>query len=51
MRLELQILLALLLDALLGDPRWLPHPVRGIGWLAQHLEAPLRRWIRWPVGQ
>ena len=40
-----QILLAILLDLLLGDPRWLPHPVQGIGWLAQHAEAPLRRLI------
>jgi adenosylcobinamide-phosphate synthase len=39
------ILLALLLDLLLGDPRWLPHPVQGIGWLAQQSEAPLRRLI------
>jgi adenosylcobinamide-phosphate synthase len=38
-----QILLAILLDLLLGDPRWLPHPVQGIGWLAQQSEAPLRR--------
>jgi len=40
-----QILLAMLLDLLLGDPRWLPHPVQGIGWLAQRAEAPLRRLI------
>lgn len=40
-----QILLAMLLDLLLGDPRWLPHPVQGIGWLAQRVEAPLRRLI------
>ena len=40
-----QILLAILLDMLLGDPRWLPHPVQGIGWLAQRAEAPLRRLI------
>ena len=40
-----QILLASLLDLLLGDPRWLPHPVQGIGWLAQQSEAPLRRLI------
>ncbi|QOX80499.1 cobalamin biosynthesis protein CobD [Trichlorobacter lovleyi] len=40
-----QILLAILLDLLLGDPRWLPHPVQGIGWLAQRSEAPLRRLI------
>jgi adenosylcobinamide-phosphate synthase len=32
--LELQIILALMLDSILGDPRWLPHPVRFIGWLA-----------------
>ncbi|MDP2003244.1 MAG: adenosylcobinamide-phosphate synthase CbiB [Desulfurivibrionaceae bacterium] len=29
--LEYQILIAILLDQLLGDPRWLPHPVRLIG--------------------
>lgn len=38
-----QILLAILLDLLLGDPRWLPHPVQGIGWLALRIESPLRR--------
>lgn len=43
--LYLQILLAILLDLLLGDPRWLPHPVQGIGWLAQRSEAALRRLI------
>ncbi|MGE0155461.1 MAG: adenosylcobinamide-phosphate synthase CbiB [Geobacter sp.] len=43
--LYLQILLAILLDLLLGDPRWLPHPVQGIGWLAKRLETPLRRLI------
>jgi adenosylcobinamide-phosphate synthase len=40
MRLELQIVFALLLDAALGDPRWLPHPVRFFGWLARVLERP-----------
>ena len=29
--LEYQILIAILLDQLFGDPRWLPHPVRLIG--------------------
>jgi adenosylcobinamide-phosphate synthase len=43
MRLEYQILIAVALDLLLGDPRWLPHPVRGIGWLATRLEAIFRR--------
>ncbi len=38
-----QILLALALDALCGDPRWLPHPVKGIGWLARRVEEPLRK--------
>ena len=37
------LLLGVLLDLLIGDPRSLPHPVRGIGWLIAHLEAPLRR--------
>jgi adenosylcobinamide-phosphate synthase len=40
-----QILLAILLDLLVGDPRWLPHPVQGIGWLAQRSEVPLRRLV------
>ena len=31
------------LDLLLGDPRWLPHPVRGIGFLIQTLERLLRK--------
>jgi len=43
MSLELQILLAVALDLLLGDPRWLPHPVRLIGRLIAALENPLRR--------
>jgi len=42
MRLEYLILLAVLLDLLLGDPRWLPHPVRLIGWLAARLETLTR---------
>ncbi|WP_096224971.1 adenosylcobinamide-phosphate synthase CbiB [Geobacillus sp. FJAT-46040] len=33
--------LALFLDALVGDPRWLPHPVRGMGTLIAWLD---RRW-------
>ncbi len=46
MRLEYQILAATALDLLLGDPRWLPHPVRGIGWLATHMETLSRRVFR-----
>ncbi len=40
-----QILLALFLDFLLGDPRWLPHPVKGIGKLAAFIEDPLRHML------
>src|SRR5450830_841706 len=46
MNLTYQILAAVALDLLVGDPRWLPHPVRGIGWLAQRLERPTRCLIR-----
>ncbi len=40
------LITALLLDLIFGDPRWLPHPVTGIGWLISVLEKPLRRLIR-----
>jgi adenosylcobinamide-phosphate synthase len=43
MRLEHQILCAMGLDLVLGDPRWLPHPVRFIGRFAAGLEAPTRK--------
>jgi len=46
MKLEYQILTAIALDLVLGDPRWLPHPVKGIGWLAVRLERLARRLIR-----
>jgi adenosylcobinamide-phosphate synthase len=45
MRIETQVLAAFGLDLLLGDPRWLPHPVKAIGRFAVALEAPLRRAI------
>jgi len=45
MRLEYQILIAFGLDLLLGDPRWLPHPVKLIGRFAMMLEAPMRKAI------
>ncbi len=35
--------LALLLDILLGDPRFPPHPVRGIGAILKFIEKPLLR--------
>jgi adenosylcobinamide-phosphate synthase len=39
---------AFVLDLLFGDPRWFPHPVRGIGWLIQRLEPALRRFAKTP---
>jgi adenosylcobinamide-phosphate synthase len=45
MRLEYQIIIAVLLDLVFGDPRWFPHPVRLIGRLITALEGPARRAI------
>ena len=39
------------LDLLLGDPRWLPHPVRAIGWTIQRTEAVLRRFTKTPSAE
>ena len=46
--LKWQILIAVLLDLLLGDPPWLPHPVRLMGRMSGAMETVTRRWIRWP---
>ena len=40
--LALQIGIAFILDILIGDPRWLPHPVRIIGKCVELLEKVLR---------
>ena len=45
MRSEYQILCAIGLDLLLGDPRWLPHPVRLMGSTALWFEKVWRRLI------
>lgn len=37
------LLAACVLDIFFGDPRWFPHPVRGIGWLAARMESFTRR--------
>ncbi|MGV8057533.1 MAG: adenosylcobinamide-phosphate synthase CbiB [Smithellaceae bacterium] len=42
MTLEQQIILAVILDLIIGDPRWLPHPVKLIGKLIGILEDRLR---------
>ena len=39
----LVLLIALALDALIGDPRWLPHPIRLMGWLTGLLDRALNR--------
>jgi adenosylcobinamide-phosphate synthase len=38
--------LAFLLDIVLGDPRWFPHPVRGMGWLNNKFESLYRKLIK-----
>lgn len=37
---------AMALDAALGDPRWLPHPIRWMGRCIELFESPARRWIK-----
>ncbi len=46
--LKYQILIAVALDLLAGDPRWMPHPVKLIGRLAIRLESPARRLVDSP---
>ncbi|MBT4816238.1 MAG: cobalamin biosynthesis protein CobD [Lentisphaerae bacterium] len=46
MRLEYQLIAALALDLLIGDPPWLPHPVRWMGNGALWLEPRMRRFVR-----
>jgi adenosylcobinamide-phosphate synthase len=43
MSLPVQLIGALALDAVAGDPRWLPHPVKLIGKLSATLESLTRR--------
>lgn len=42
----IEIALAYILDLILGDPRWFPHPVKGIGWMIKRLEPALRKVFR-----
>ena len=42
---ELQISFAVALDFLFGDPRWLPHPVRIIGFFCSNSEKIFRKLI------
>ena len=36
------------LEAAFGDPRWMPHPIRGIGWLITRAET-FWRWTKLPL--
>ena len=40
------IIIACVLDLVFGDPHWLWHPVQGMGWLIDHVEAWMRKWFR-----
>ncbi|MEX2263891.1 MAG: adenosylcobinamide-phosphate synthase CbiB [Bryobacteraceae bacterium] len=33
-----ELVIGVTLDLALGDPRWMPHPVRGFGWIVNRLE-------------
>lgn len=44
-------ILAYGLDVILGDPEWLPHPVRAMGWAIRRGEARLRRRVETPAGE
>lgn len=46
----LQLMVAMILDWFVGDPRRLPHPVQGIGILCDRLEGFFRQ-TAWPIGE
>lgn len=46
-----ELILACLLDLVIGDPRWLPHPVQMIGVGISGMESVLRKCIRSPQGE
>lgn len=41
----LSILIGFLLDLILGDPEWMPHPVRLLGRATSAMERRLRKWF------
>lgn len=45
------LVLAFMLDLAIGDPKWLPHPVRAIGFAIARTEAVLRRYLKTPKGE
>lgn len=46
-----ELLLAFLLDSAIGDPRWLPHPVRGMGHAIDRAERMIRSHLKGPSGE
>ena len=52
MRTVLAILTGFVLDLLIGDPHFIPHPVSAMGWEIAHLEQCLRRrFPKTPAGE
>ena len=49
--LPLTIFFAYLLDLILGDPRWLPHPIRWIGRYSSFLEDKIRIFADTPLSE
>ena len=47
----LQLIAACGLDAVVGDPRWLPHPVRLIGSVIHQYEILTLRYVKTPQGR
>ncbi len=45
------LIIAFIIDSALGDPRWLPHPVRLIGSAISGIEKILRRFLKTPSGE
>jgi adenosylcobinamide-phosphate synthase len=43
-----QLVAAVAVDLLVGDPRWLPHPVKAMGWVIARAEQVVRRMARSP---
>lgn len=46
-----ELFAAVALDLAVGDPRWLPHPVKGMGWVVSGTERAVRRIVRSPLAQ
>jgi len=46
-----ELILACLLDVVLGDPRWLPHPVRLMGRVIAWYDGRVRRVVHGPIGE